>query len=489
MKRKFMPIIHRISIALFMALFLFSVFPGSASALGIDDYFLYSYDVQFSKTEITGSESFSATVTVDATCKKNLPLPVPVSEALISGRIVAENQASGTRVTLNSNYSLSISPFPGKAGETKSVGITIPLQFPSGSTSGNYSILAELTEARVKAIIWIDASGFLASEQAVNTVISYTAPAVSRGGGGGGGGGGGLAPSKVSVSGMSANNDLMVNNLGVVQASIRLQVTDADTFLDITEGTKLLDASGNPVTLLSARKETEPPAPAAGKAIVSAVDFGPDGTTFTPEIILAMNFDPASLPEGMAVEGLYIAYWDGTQWQALPSVLDIRFNRVSAKVSHFTEFAIIGSIPVEGSQAEQPPPETGNVTAPEPAIFDISALSIIPREMTGLKPVTVSALVTNSGGSRDRYRVVLKLNGEVVDERGLILDPGAEYRVSFEVTPQAFGTYEIDINGLTGSFTAREAAPEIVTTAAEPVVISEPETETSDELARPWYLN
>ena len=124
----------RVVISSLVALVVFSAVPGSVSAQSIEEYFSYSSSVQLSQTEVVGTESFTATVNAEATSIKNFP--VFASEASITGRIWAENQDSGTRVILNSSYTLNVNPFPNDTGETTSVQVSVPLQFPAGTASG-----------------------------------------------------------------------------------------------------------------------------------------------------------------------------------------------------------------------------------------------------------------------------------------------------------------------------------------------------------------
>ena len=120
--------VWRLLIALILALCLVPIGSSPVAALSAEDYFSYSYDVEFSKVEIEGSEDFNATVTVTATRNNNdFPLNLSPSEALITGRIIAEHQATGAKVTLNSSYTVEISPFPQK-GETAQESEVVSLQ-------------------------------------------------------------------------------------------------------------------------------------------------------------------------------------------------------------------------------------------------------------------------------------------------------------------------------------------------------------------------
>ena len=57
-----------------------------------------------------------------------------------------------------------------------------------------------------------------------------------------------------------------------------------------------------------------------------------------------MAFDPASLPDNMTAEDLRIAYFDGKQWQNLAATLDTRTMTLTARISHFSVYAILGKI-------------------------------------------------------------------------------------------------------------------------------------------------
>lgn len=73
-----------------------------------------------------------------------------------------------------------------------------------------------------------------------------------------------------------------------------------------------------------------------------AYNFGPDGTTFNPPILLTVTYDEENIPEGISENDLKITYYDSTtsSWVSLASTVDTANNIISAYVSHFTEFAV-----------------------------------------------------------------------------------------------------------------------------------------------------
>lgn len=150
----------RLVIALILAASLSLTSPASVLAQNPADYFEISYGLSLSKTEIHGDEVFYATAEGSATCLEDLP--VPVSEAEITSRVVAEHKVSGAKKTLNSSYTVNIKPFPRNKGDTTEISKVIPLQFPSGSEAGDYEVVGELIQAKVKVLfIWQDVTAYL----------------------------------------------------------------------------------------------------------------------------------------------------------------------------------------------------------------------------------------------------------------------------------------------------------------------------------------
>ncbi len=142
----------------------------TASAQNLEEYFQLNYDpVTFDKQEINGGEDFYATITGRATCTQDLP--VSVSEATINSLVIAEHTASGTTVTLNSSYTITIKPFPSKKDITAEINQNIPLKFPAQAESGEYNVIGRIIEAKVKVgFASMDVTSFLPQDQPMGTV-------------------------------------------------------------------------------------------------------------------------------------------------------------------------------------------------------------------------------------------------------------------------------------------------------------------------------
>lgn len=258
--------------------------------------------------------------------------------------------------------------------------------------------------------------------------------------------------------------------------------------MDILKGTYLRDAHGKPLKGISLAGLNEPPPAPPGVVILAAYDFGPDGARFNPAITVTFKFDPQSLPGGAGAADLKIAVWDGNIWQVLDGKIDSLANTISASISHFCDFALLGptpavqttrtvltsAIPVVTTSPEiapentvitttyaAPPPVTVTVTltasSPSPVteigqtVMALSDLKIIPSQVKPGEPVEISILV-NGTGNQNTYTVTLKINDVFEDSRTITPGEGSRI-VTFVVSRDLAGDYSVNIEGLTGMFT------------------------------------
>ena len=109
---------------------------------------------------------------------------------------------------------------------------------------------------------------------------------------------------------------------------------------------------------------------------------------------------------------------------------------VTAPVSHFTAFAVMGK-----------------VTPPAPAELTVTSLDLMPERVKPGEPVTITAEVTNTGGCEGSYTLNLTINGEAEQTRTVTLAPQATETVTFAITREEPGSYSVSIDGLTDEFT------------------------------------
>ena len=153
-----------------------------------------------------------------------------------------------------------------------------------------------------------------------------------------------------------------------------------------------------------------------------------------------MYYNPALLPENISEKELYIAYWTGSEWSAFDSTVDTEVKMVSAEITHFTEFALIGKPPT------LPPEETKPPTTTRPAAFEVSDLTVTPEEAEPREKFTVSMVVKNTGGRRGSYTVALKINNVEEAREEITLAANDSETVTFDVSRDISGTCEISVD-------------------------------------------
>jgi len=95
---------------------------------------------------------------------------------------------------------------------------------------------------------------------------------------------------------------------------------------------------------------------------------------------------------------------------------------------------------------------------PLPASFQLSGLIITPESVKPGEEVSISVTVTNVGDEGGECEVALKIEGVVVDSQMVTLSGGESTTVTFKVSEEAEGTYHVEVDGLTGSFTVKAPA-------------------------------
>ena len=228
-------------------------------------------------------------------------------------------------------------------------------------------------------------------------------------------------------------------------ASDTNEFTSEDEMLKIIipEETTALDGDGDPLTDIEFIVNETPPLPQEDDIVGLAYNLEPSGATFATPVTLTWYYEPSDVPSGVAEEDLVIAYYDEVlgKWVELESELDWANIAITALVDHLTTFAILAP-----------------AAPPTPAAFASSSLSISPSEVNIGKSVSISVLLTNEGEEKGSYLVTLKINGVEEETKERTLAGGASETVVFNTSRNEVGTYSVDVNGLSGSFTVKEAA-------------------------------
>lgn len=95
-------------------------------------------------------------------------------------------------------------------------------------------------------------------------------------------------------------------------------------------------------------------------------------------------------------------------------------------------------------------------SAPLPAAFEVSNLSVTPAEVEAGEGVRVTVDVANVGELASEYALSLRVNGVVEYSPTITLAGGETRKVVFTVVRNVAGTYEVEIGGMLSSFTVAQ---------------------------------
>ncbi len=431
-------ILHRLAIALVLAVCFIPAGLAPVSALSVDDYFVIDYTVSFSQDVIYNNDPFSATVTGAATCTQDPPLTI--SEAIMIGCIVAQHEDSGAWVTLNPSYTVTINPFPTKEGETTQKSQTVQLSFPLESQPGRYQVFSKLTEARVKAVLWFNVTSYLPQYQSMG-LVTYLPDSDDE-------------EEDVIEPEPPGTTDLSdyVDWRGVVINTIFARSADSRCTVTLYGGIEAHDINGSPLKEISIVEVEAPPLPPDG-CIILAYDITPNRASFEPSATVSILYDGFQIPAGVNEEELVIATWDEAveEWIDLEDItVNPSVHTIAAPIYHLSFFAVM---------AHTAPPS-----------FTVSGLTISPAEAEIGASVTITVLVTNTGDLTGSYELTFKIDNKVEEIRHITLSGGNSKEESFTTTINTIGTHEVYINGLTGSFivTSGAAPPPTITPTVSP---------------------
>ena len=166
--------------------------------------------------------------------------------------------------------------------------------------------------------------------------------------------------------------------------------------LTIPVRTVVKDAEGNPLSTSITMLHTASTAKSIGA--ITAYDFGPSDTTFSEPIDLVIAYDPAEIPAGFREADLMVKMYDGTSWIGLDTSVDTVAHTATAKVSHFTIFALFAAAPVAPTPITPTPtvmptvpPVTPTPTPPPP--FPLVPMFVVILIVAAVIIVSVAYMV------------------------------------------------------------------------------------------------
>jgi hypothetical protein len=161
-------------------------------------------------------------------------------------------------------------------------------------------------------------------------------------------------PVQLTVDVKGETGTATIKKDGTVEGNIMVSSPDKEITLSIPDGTKVMTGGSVP-TQISITPDEDPPAPPTDKNIIGiAYECLPEGTTFNPPVTITWKYDPDKLPEGVDASQLKVAYYNKTtgKWEAVEGVVDTVNHTITAKISHFSTYAIV--VPLVAEEAEIP---------------------------------------------------------------------------------------------------------------------------------------
>jgi len=342
--------------------------------------------------------------------------------------------------------------------------------FPQSASDSNYIRINPLNSGDTVTLVWEWELPCETGNDAQGDTVSFTInylleelppPPVVRPSGGGG------------FGGVSCSEILTVDFLGEITKGsmtrsgrlcddLEASCPDDIHLLEIEEGTQVLNAEGEVVTLVEIGEAEAPTLPANTVVVGNAYDFR--GYTddsaccsviFDEPVMLTLGYRIDDLPDDVLSVALFY-YAPGIGWIKVEAKGDVvaEVGRLTAQLEHLSIFAILAEVP---PPAPTPPP-------PAPASFELSNLQITPSQFEIWQTVTfvikigeevtISADVTNRGGQEGSYTAILKINGETEGTQEITLRPGQSEQVVFTVSDNGPGQYVVTIDSLSGEFTS-----------------------------------
>ncbi len=215
---------------------------------------------------------------------------------------------------------------------------------------------------------------------------------------GGGGGGGGSIGSYTDTNILGKTGYLYQNTKGVTTKEFTS--SNGELTINIPKGTEMTDKDGKPLNKFDVKPDnTSYPLPDNANVIGLQYSFTPNGAQFSPPMNITFKYSEADIPDGVNEGDLVIAYFDtvSNKWVELECVVDTVNNTITAKVDHFTTYAVIGIIKPVVTTTTTTPTETSTTittTTNPPPTSETTATTTTATPTTSEAPTKTSTATT-----------------------------------------------------------------------------------------------
>jgi hypothetical protein len=379
------------------------------------------------------------------------PTPVAADDTTITGNFFLITNVSATSITQTSatiswqtNDNATSQVFYDTEAHTHTYDYTHSIAEDTNLVTAHSVTLTGLTSSTTYHYRVRSATNGTESVSGDDTFTTLAAGGGVGGGGSGGGSGGVTKDARLtSLSGAIGESGKLFDYIEALSLDNKLR-------LYIPSGT--FARNRNNVALWSIRITTltEPPEVSENMEMMGlAYELTPAGANLNPSATLSIRYDTSEIPQGISEKNLVVAAWDEVdkKWIEFESTVDPKTRTISTKIDRFAIYMVMARA--------------------HPANFTIADLEVNPGEVTLGESISISVLVTNTGDLIGSYQATLKIDNEAVATEDVTLVGGASQTVTFTTAKDVAGTYSVNVNGLSGTFTIKEArVPATFTTSA-----------------------
>jgi len=235
---------------------------------------------------------------------------------------------------------------------------------------------------------------------------------------------------------LSTDISSSVDSIGEFIKETTVKSKDGNCTLTIKKGIRSLTKEYEALQQITIEKITDD-----SDKFITGYKLSPEDADFHRDVSLVIAYDDTGIPENVSEKSLFIAIYDSTRgkWKELPSTVDIENSKVSAKIDHLSDVAVMFST--------------------RPASFITSNLTVTPTEVDIGEEVTVSLDVENTGDVAGSYQLILIINSVAIKTKEVSVEGRENEQVSFKITRDKPGVNKVKIDNLSGVFKVREFAP------------------------------
>jgi hypothetical protein len=214
--------------------------------------------------------------------------------------------------------------------------------------------------------------------------------------------GGGSSDNFLNINTNGAITSVVISSRGYVRSYAKASSSDANLEVNIPSGTRITNSDGSVPGQINITIDTGIPDPPSGSNFIGvAYNCTPDGLVFDTPITMVWHYSDTDIKEGMDESSLKAAFYNTatSTWIDVPCAVDTVNNTVTATISHFTEYAVMGTAAPTPSPTPTPSATPTPSQSPTPSTIPTLSLSPAPSTSPTTSPTPTPALPTSTAPS------------------------------------------------------------------------------------------